>query len=561
LVFLLLLLRVSLGLVPPYLVRILVDNVLTPSRNAEWLLWFVAGLFAVAVAVGIVNVIVGWISSWVGAGTAKDLRERLHARLLGLNVKYFDRHPAGGLMSRVLWDVEYFQGFVEQMAGGFLLNVMMVLGIGVMLFYMNWELAFMVLVPIPLVVVGATLFWKHVYPRYYPVWETQSKMAQHLSGVLSGIRMVKAFGQEERERGRFAETAGDMQKARHALQSSSVTFNHIMVFVFGLGGLIIWFYGGRLVLSGRVTLGTLMAFFSYVGMFYGPVHALSMFSNWMTGFVSAGRRVFDVLESSSRLEEPKHPRPMPSGGGSVEFENVTFGYDPHIPILKNVSFRIDAGRFIGIVGKSGSGKTTLVNLICRFYDPQQGRVLVNGEDVRNLSREELHEHAALVLQDPFLFRASIRDNIAYGRPDAGAPAVIEAAKAANCHDFIARRPAAYDTKLGEHGAGLSGGERQRVTIARALVRNPRILILDEATSSVDTEAEQEIQRALAKLHGRCTTIVIAHRLSTLKNADHIFVMDDGTVVETGRHDELVERGGVYAKLVRIQTELAAIGAD
>ncbi|MBN1808322.1 MAG: ABC transporter ATP-binding protein [Planctomycetes bacterium] len=560
-VFLMLCLRVALSMIPPYLVKVLVDRVLEPRSNVEWLLLFVLGLLAVAVMVMAINVVVGWISSAVGARIGKELREKLHEKLLDLNVKYFDRHPAGGLMSRVLWDVEYFHAFVDQVAGGFLLNVMMVLGIGIMLFYMNWQLALMVMVPIPLVIVGTTLFWKHVYPKYYPVWETQSKMAQHLSGVLSGIRMVKVFGQESRERTRFGETAAKMKSARFALQSSSITFSHIMVFVFGLGGLIIWYYGGRLVLDSRISLGTLMAFFSYVGMFYGPVHALSMFSNWMTGFVSAGRRVFEVLDSDSMLHESPRPAAAPDVQGAIEFRNVTFGYEPHTPVIHDVSFRIEPGQFVGLVGRSGSGKTTLVNLVCRFYDPQEGEVLVDGVNVRDLSRQELRRRVALVLQDPFLFRASIRDNIAYGCTEADPVAVIGAAKAANAHGFISKLPGAYDTKLGEMGAGLSGGERQRVTIARAIARQPQILVLDEATSSVDTEAEFEIQKALARISRNRTTIAIAHRLTTLKNADRILVMDSGSIIERGTHRELLAGHGVYANMVNIQSQLACIGTE
>jgi len=295
-------------------------------------------------------------------------------------------------------------------------------------------------------------------------------------------------------------------------------------------------------------------------MFYGPVSALSMFSNWVTGFISSAQRVFEVLDASVQVPEPATPVRLSHPRGEIEFRNVSFGYDPYSPVLKNVSFRIPAGQFVGVVGKSGSGKTTLVNLICRFYDPQEGRVLLDGQDGRELSQADLHRHVALVLQEPFLFRATIRENIAYGRPDALPLAIMDAARAANAHDFIAARPAAYDTRLGEQGAGLSGGERQRVSIARALLCDPRILILDEATSSVDTESEQEIQRALASLCRGRTTLAIAHRLSTLKNADVIYVLDSGRIVESGAHEALMQQGGLYYKLVKIQTELTRLDA-
>jgi len=389
-------------------------------------------------------------------------------------------------------------------------------------------------------------------------------MSQLLSGMLSGIRLVKAFGQEHREEERFQDSADYMLKSRRKLYYSVATFNPLMVFVFGLGGLIIWYAGGKLVLAERaypgtgITLGVLMAFFSYLGMFYGPIQVLSQFSNWMTGFISAGQRIFEILDTDVVLPEAENAVRLPTLDGRIEFRNVVFGYDPHSPVLKNVSFTIEPGQFIGIVGKSGSGKTTLVNLICRFYDVQEGEVLIDGTNVQEIAQQDVHRQVALVLQEPFLFRASLRDNIAYGRPDASPHTVIEAARSSNAHEFIARMPAGYDREVGERGAGLSGGERQRVTIARALVRDPRILILDEATSSVDTESEQEIQRALALVGRGRTTIIIAHRLSTLKNADRIFVMDDGQITESGTHEELMAAQGAYHKLVRIQTELTRL---
>ena len=572
--FTLMLVRVTLTLVPPYLVGNLVDGVINPPQGRRvppdpevLLLWFVLALLAVHAATSVLNVFIGRISATVGTRISKDMREMLQAKLIQLDVSYYDRHSVGSLMSRVLYDTDYFQGFVDQVAGGFLLNLMTVLAIGVVLFVLNWYLALLVLLPVPLVVIGTILFWKHVYPRYYPVWESQSKMSQLLSGVLSGIRLVKAFGQEQREEERFSDSAHYMQGARRNLQYSVATFNPIMGFVFGLGGLIIWYAGGKLVLENRldgnsgITLGTLMRFFSYVGMFYGPIQMLSQFSNWVTGFVSAGQRIFEIMDADVVLSEDPNPVRLPEMKGKIEFRKVTFGYDPHTPVLKDVNFTIEPGQFIGIVGKSGSGKTTLVNLICRFYDVQQGQVLIDDVDVQDMSQDDLHRQVALVLQESFLFRASIRDNVAYGQPDSTPQQVIDAAKAANAHDFVARMPAAYDRKVGERGAGLSGGERQRVTIARALIRNPKVLILDEATSSVDTEAEQEIQKALAVLGRGRTSIIIAHRLSTLKNADVIFVMDEGQIVERGSHEELMARRGLYHKLVRIQTELTRLELD
>jgi len=558
---------VCLDLLPPLLQRMMVDRVLSPPKGAEvlshseairLLLLVLLGLVGASGSRCLLNIFIGRSTSRIGTRITKELRERLQAKLVSMAVEYYNRHSVGSLMSRVLYDVDYFQGFVTQVAQGFLLNLMLVLGIGGMLFFMNWKLALLVLLPIPFVVVGTTFFWRYIYPRYYKVWDSQSKTAQLLSGLLSGIRLVKAFGQEQREQQRFSGAAAYLQESRRSLETSVATFNPIMGFVFGLGGLIIWYAGGRQVLESHISLGTLMAFFGYMGMFYGPISALSMFTNWVTGFLSAGQRVFEVLDATAVVTEAADAVHVPTMTGRIEFKNVTFGYDPYTPVLKNVSFTIEPGQFVGVVGKSGSGKTTLVNLLCRFYDPQEGQILVDGVDVREMNQTDLHRHVALVLQEPFLFRASIAENIAYGRPDATPQAIMNAARAANAHDFIARRAGAYDTKLGESGAGLSGGERQRISIARALLCDPRVLILDEATSSVDTESEQEIQKALVALCKGRTTIAIAHRLSTLKNSDHIHVMEDGRIIESGTHEQLLAQQGVYYKLVKIQTELTRL---
>jgi ATP-binding cassette, subfamily B, bacterial len=376
--------------------------------------------------------------------------------------------------------------------------------------------------------------------------------------VLSGIRTVKAFAQEEREHGRFEKAAMASRMSRRAVDQSTATFLPIFGYVFGLGGLIIWYAGGQSVLQGHITLGTLMAFLGYVGMFYGPISQLTMFSNWLTGFLTAGQRIFEILDTHSSIQEPEKPVSLPVVRGKIEFRDVTFGYDPYQPVLKNISMVIEPGQNVGIVGKSGSGKTTLINLICRFYDPQQGQVFLDDTDVRELRNSELRRHVGLVLQEPFLFRATIAENIAYGRPEASPRDIIDAAQAANSHRFVLKQQGGYDTRLGERGAGLSGGERQRISIARAILCDPAIMILDEATSNVDTESEQEIQKALSVLVKGRTTLVIAHRLSTLRNADVIYVLDDGRIVESGSHEALMAKQGHYHNLVIIQTRLTKL---
>jgi len=327
--------------------------------------------------------------------------------------------------------------------------------------------------------------------------------------------------------------------------------------IFGLGGPIVWYVGGRdAIETQRLTLGDLMAFLAYLGMFYGPLAHITQLTDWLTQFLTAAQRTFEIIDTAPQIVESQNAQRLSEVRGAIRFENVTFGYNRYEPVIKNVSFEVKPGEHIGIVGKSGSGKTTLVNLIARFYDVDEGRVLIDGVDVQDLAMDDLRGAVGVVLQEPFLFRGTIYANITYGRRDATAEEVLAASKAANAHKFIMRHPLGYDTYIGERGAGLSGGESQRISIARAILYDPRILILDEATSNVDTESELLIQEALGRVTAGRTTIAIAHRLSTLKNSDRILVVDKGQILEQGSHEELLAKGGLYHRLVKIQTELS-----
>jgi ATP-binding cassette subfamily B protein len=348
-----------------------------------------------------------------------------------------------------------------------------------------------------------------------------------------------------------------VRDSTRGVEYTTSVFNPIMGLVFGLGGLIVWVVGGQAVIGGQgLSLGQLMAFISYLGMFYAPMTNLSQLTDWVTRFLTAAQRVFEILDTSPQVTAAARPRRLERVDGHIQFEHVTFGYHRHEPIIKDVSFEIRPGEHVGIVGKSGSGKTTLINLMARFYDVDEGRILLDGLDVREIDPGDLRRAIGIVLQESFLFRGTIFSNIVYGNLDATPPQVLSAAKAANAHDFIIRHPLGYDTYIGERGAGLSGGERQRVSIARALLYDPRVLVLDEATSNVDTESEQLIQEALTRFCRGRTSIAIAHRLSTLKTSDRIIVMEYGGIVEEGTHEELLALGGLYHRLVKIQTELS-----
>lgn len=568
--FVLMLMGIGLDLVPPRLTGVLVDNVFgeepVPSfirriaffigvdSKTQLLTALVVMLVMAHGLRGIINMINGRLASFIGTKITYDLRQKLYRHLNDLSISFYDKNSVGQLMNRVMNDVEALQGFVWQIVNGFIANIILLGGIGVVLFTMNPRLALYTLIPTPLVVASTYVYWQYVRPRYHVFWDRRSKLSGVLYASLSGIKVVKAFSQEDKECDRFHRYSENVRNATMQVDRANSTFSPLVGFVFILGGLIVWFVGGQDVLGGTITLGTLMAFIGYVNMFYGPLSQLSNMSQWFTSFITAAHRMFEILDQELEITDSEQPVAAEIRG-EIEFDSVTFGYDPHHPVIHDVSFKVNEGEMIGIVGPSGSGKTTLINLICRFYDPIEGKVRIDGIDLKDLQKDYLRRQIGLVLQEPFLFRGTIAENIAYGRPDATMKEIIEAAKAANAHDFIVRLPDGYDTLLGESGSGLSGGERQRVSIARALLCDPKILILDEATSSVDTESEKAIQEALRVLIKGRTTIAIAHRLSTLREADRIIVMEDGRLKEMGTHKELMELGGLYHKLVNIQMQL------
>ncbi len=559
----LVLLGVVLELAPPKLQQYLVDHVLQAGASAgaadflTVLLLIVGSLAGTRLLLALVNAWKGLLANKVGTAMTSALRSRMVDQLQKLSVDFYDRQPVGVLMSRVAHDTEALYGFIHQFTSGFLLQILQLVGVGVMLFTLNARLALWTLIPMPLVLYGSWFFWRYVYPKYYRYWDSASKQAGALAGMLSGIRVVKAFAQEQREFERFGRTSDALRRSRLEVEVSASTFSAGMQLVFSLGGLIVWYVGGRDVLGGEMSLGALMAFLAYLAMFYAPLTTLAQLTTWLTSFLTASQRVFELLDTTPRVGDPEGAEPLPAMRGKIRFENVTFGYDRNHPVLKDFNLTIRPGEMVGVVGRSGSGKTTLVNLISRFYDVDGGRVTLDGRDVRELGREDLRRHVSVVLQEPFLFRGTVWENLVYGRPAASVEEALTAAKGANAHDFVMRLPWAYDTPLGERGAGLSGGEKQRLSIARSLLYDPRILILDEATSSVDTESEKAIQDALAVLTRGRTTIAIAHRLSTLRGADRIVVMDRGKLVEEGTHEELMARDGTYARLVRIQTQVSS----
>jgi len=410
------------------------------------------------------------------------------------------------------------------------------------------------------VVLFTATFWKRIRYWMHRFFHRWGRLNTVLSESLSGLRIVKAFAQEPREIARFSERSRD-------LAVTGVRAQRLWAFLFSgltalimLGTMLIWYVGGRQVLFKQMSLGTLMSFIMYVGMFYRPIQFLSMLINRASRSLTGAERVFEVLDTQVETQDDDDMVAMPSIEGRVEFRDVKFGYEPHTPVMKGISFVVEPGEMIGLVGHSGAGKTTTINLLCRFYNVDEGEILIDGVPIRKVALPDLRRQIGIVPQDTFLFSGTIADNIAYAKPGATQEEIVRAAKVANAHDFILRKPDGYETYLGEGGGGLSTGEKQRLAIARAVLHNPRILILDEATSQVDVETESQIQEAVARLTKGRTTFAIAHRLSTLKNADRLIVLKEGEIAEIGTHDELIAKEGEFHRLVETYQRISKIRA-
>ncbi|MFC1717333.1 ABC transporter ATP-binding protein [Candidatus Poribacteria bacterium] len=562
----LMLLSNGLSLVHPQLMRILVDEILnidvirTSGPRYDLLGWIVltfAGLNILSIGI---RILLGRTRAWLGSRITYDIRGQLYGMVQRMSLRFFDKHKTGELMSRVGRDTGALQGLLAFEMPLFARNFFMLLGIGAFLLVMNWKLALLTLIPMPLVAIATSTVWKRIRNMFRKVWHRWSQLSAVLNDTLSGIRVVKGFAQESRELERFSTRSYDLFHADMKAEQMWATVMPILSFLWGTGTLVIWYFGGRDVLGQRMTLGTFFAFQAYMMMFYGPLEMVTQMWNWITRALAAAERIFEILDTEPEVPDEAEVVPMPEIKGTVEFQNMTFGYDKHKPVLHNIDLNVEAGEMIGFVGHSGAGKTTMTNLICRFYTANEGCILIDGVDIKNIKLDDLRKQIGIVLQEPFLFNGSIAENIGYAKHGVTREEIMQAAKIANAHDFIVKFPDGYDTNAGERGQNLSGGERQRISIARAVLHNPRILILDEATSSVDTETEKKIQEALARLVKGRTTFAIAHRLSTLRNSDRLMVLDKGKCAEVGTHDELMEKKGIYYKLVELQSEMSRIKA-
>jgi ATP-binding cassette subfamily B protein len=563
----LMLLGTALETVAPRLLGYMVDNALVPGQKAHAagqsvapymrVIGLMVALFALSKLLGLVlGITRGRIVAYLGGRITYDIRTQLYRALQRLSLSFYDKRQTGSILARVTNDTRELQNALIDGVQHFLVNILILIGIVGYMLWMNWRLTLLVLIPAPLVVVSSFVFWRRIFAMFRRYFHANSRMTSTLADVLAGIRVVKAFAQEEREVQRFDQRVGAVYEAIVKAERTWATYFPFLTFLTTTGAFIVWLYGGAQVVRGELSLGVFTAFLTYVAMFFGPLQFISRITDWLSRALTATERVFEILDTQPEVADARDAVPMPHIKGDVAFENVTFGYDKNKPVLKGVSIEVKAGEMIGLVGHSGAGKSTIINLVNRFYDVDSGSIKVDGVDLRKIRLKDLSEQIGIVLQEPFLFTGTISDNIAYAKPGATREEIMRAAKAANAHDFILKFPDGYDTIVGERGQTLSGGERQRISIARAILHNPRILILDEATSSVDTETEKQIQEAIARLVKDRTTFAIAHRLSTLREADRLVVMKEGRVAEVGTHEELLEmEDGEFRKLVEMQTEI------
>ncbi|HBN83858.1 MAG TPA: ABC transporter ATP-binding protein [Clostridiales bacterium] len=499
-----------------------------------------------------------YVSHYSAWNILDDIRSTMYNHIQKLSMKYFNDKQTGELMSRVINDTNNFEQLLAHAIPTIIVNGFMFIGISVLLFTMNSTLALYTLIPIPLLAWMVLKFSKSSRPRFSDAQDKIANVNSVLQDNFTGIKEIKAFSQEEHESNKTSKHINAYTKAILRALRLSNSFHPGIELVSGLGTIIVIFFGGRLALTGQMPISDLVAFLMYVEMFYQPIISLGNINEGIQHALASAEKVLKILNEKPEAYGKPGLEEIDRCAGDIEFKSVCFRYNDKIPVLNNISFKVKSGETLALVGATGVGKTTIASLIPRFYDVDSGEICIDNINIQNITLESLRRQISLVSQDVFLFNGTVRENILYGNPEATEEELVEAAKTANAHDFILELENGYDTKVGERGVKLSGGQKQRISIARALLKDAPILILDEATSSVDTQTEKMIQDALNHLKENKTSIVIAHRLSTIREADQIIVLKDGEVLECGRHDELLQHNGLYTRLCKAQSSLQTL---
>ncbi|MCL2814233.1 MAG: ABC transporter ATP-binding protein/permease [Oscillospiraceae bacterium] len=548
----------------PVIMRHITDTYLVPAvpidtSKMDAIIWGFGSWVALLVGIDLVQrslgVAEGRLLAIASGKFLMMLRTLLYEKIQALSLSSIHRHSTGDLMTRVSNDTGVMQNFIIREFPSIFRQVVSLPIAVVILFVMNWVTALFVIVPVPFAIFIITRFWDYIHDKNRKRWVAGTRMYYLLQDILNGIRVVKSFGQEDKEIEKFNSASLEVSRQREIISRIWSTIWPFITFLIHAGTYLIIWYAGKLVIENRITMGEYNQFFAYTGIVYGPLTSLANIPNSISEFLTSSSKVFEILEETPEILDIDLPIDIKIEG-DISIKKATFGYQSYSPVLENINLEIKSGEMIGIVGHSGSGKTTLINLLMRLYDVNEGEIIIDGVNIKDISQEALRSQIGVVLQETHLFTGTVRENIRYSKPYASDEEVIEAARVANAHDFIVNLPEGYNTLVGEKGYSMSGGERQRVAIARAVIHNPSILILDEATASLDTETEKMIQDSLNKLSENRTTIAIAHRLSTLRNADKLLVLDKGKVAEYGTHNELLEAKGIYYKLVMAQREMA-----